>query len=293
MDDQGGNIKQLTKETSWLTSTDWSPDGGWIAFMAGYDGDANLFVMDNTGTDLFRLTDNPADDTDPDWRPAAVETCFAVTTQVNQIDVRVGPGDNRGVFGSFPANQDIRVIGQAYDENNVVWWEIDKNQIPGGQDADSLWVNSDDVGEKGDCLAVGRVEAPPIIIGSTPVPPGTWGACGSCECGHPGECVTSPTGECLWDPATCHPADNGGGNGGKPGCAYITKVVGPETGYGIITLRPSPNCDHGYTPGTVITAVASPRLSPFAGWGGSCGASGGALATFTISSSCTLVANFQ
>jgi WD40 repeat protein len=288
MDDQGQDIKRLTKETSWLTSTDWSPDGGWIAYMAGYDGDANLFVMDNTGTDVFRLTDNPADDTDPDWRPAAVETCFAVTTKANQIDVRVGPGTNRGVFGSFPANQDIRVIGQAYDENNVVWWEIDKNQIPGGKDAESLWVNSDDVGEKGDCLAVGRVEAPPIIIASTPVPPGTWGACGSCECGHPGECVTSPTGECLWDPATCHTGPSDGG-----GCAHLTtKVNEPEHNYGSISVQTAPNCDGGYYPGTVITATAKTRFT-FAGWGGSCGASGGTTTTFTIHKSCTLIASFQ
>jgi Tol biopolymer transport system component len=205
MDYQGGEIKRLTQKTSWLTSTDWSPDGGWIAFMAGYDGNANLFVMDNTGTDLFRLTDNEADDYDPDWRPMQVEACFALTDRENQVEVRVGPGKNRGVFGYLPANQDIRVIGQAYDDQNVVWWEIDKNQIPGGKEAESLWVNSDDVGEKGDCLAVGRIEAPPIIIASTPVPPGTWGPCGSCAtCGYPAsECVTSPTGECLWDPATC------------------------------------------------------------------------------------------
>lgn len=206
MDYQGQDIKRLTKETSWLTSTDWSPDGGWIAYMAGYDGDANLFVMDTTGTDLFRLTDNPADDTDPDWRPAAVEGCYVLTDRENEIEVRVGPGKDRGVFGYFPANQDIRVIGKAYDSENVVWWEIDKSQIPGGTEADTLWVNSDDVGEKGDCLAVGQVEAPPVIIGSTPVPPGTWGPCGSCTtCGYTtSECVTSPTGECLWDPNTCH-----------------------------------------------------------------------------------------
>ncbi len=132
----------------------------------------NLFVMDTTGTDLFRLTDNPADDTIPTGGLPPSRRCFAVTNQANAIDVRVGPGTNRGVFGSFPANQDIRVIGQAYDSENVVWWEIDESQIPGGTEAGSLWVNSDDVGEKGDCLAVVRVEAPPIVMTSaTPVRP--------------------------------------------------------------------------------------------------------------------------
>ena len=109
MDDQGENNHAVDPANpAGCTSTDWSPDGGWIAYMAGYDGDANLFVMDTTGTDLFRLTDNPADDTDPDWRPAAVEGCYVLTGRANEIEVRVGPGKDRGVLGSFPANQDIQ-----------------------------------------------------------------------------------------------------------------------------------------------------------------------------------------
>jgi hypothetical protein len=307
MDDQGQNIKRMTQETSWLTSTDWSPDGGWIAYMAGYDGDANLFVMDSTGTDIFRLTDNPADDYDPDWRPAAVEACFAVTTQANAIDVRVGPGDNRGVFGSFPANQDILVIGQAYDSNNVVWWEIDKSQIPGGEDANSLWVNSEDVDEKGDCLAVGRVEAPPVIAPPPPpstqpppeptTPPGTWGPCGSCDtCGHPAtECVLAPDNTCLWDPSTCA-AETPVPTQPEPECYSISVVVKPNGNYGSVTLRPSPNCGNRYQPGTSITAVASPaQRRTFVNWQGSTCPVGGSnnLVNFTINSSCTLVANFK
>ena len=183
--------------------------------MAGYDGNADLFVMDSTGTDLFRLTDNPAADTDPDWRPARVGPCYILIDNEDQdVEVRVGPGKNRGIFTTLPPYQDILVIGQAYDDEQVVWWQINKSQIPGGDQAVSLWVNSDDVLEKGDCPAVVRVEPPPIIPGAPPpetgiptpegTPPGTWGPCGSCECGHPGECVLAPDGQCFWDPKTCH-----------------------------------------------------------------------------------------
>ena len=50
----------------------------------------------------------------------------------------------------------------------------------------------------GSCSAASPPPPPP----STP-PPG-WQGCGSCNtCGHPGECVTSPEGVCLWDPASC------------------------------------------------------------------------------------------
>jgi Tol biopolymer transport system component len=297
IDYQGQNVQRLTQKTSALTSSDWSPDGGWIAYMAGYDGNADLFVLDSTGTDLFRLTDNPAEDYDPDWRPTRVGPCYImIDTEEPQIEVRVGPGKNRGVFTTLPPYQDIRVIGQAYDDEQVVWWEIDKSQIPGGETANSLWVNSDDVLEKGDCPAVVRVEAPPIIPGAPPpvsTPPGTWGPCGSCECGHPGECVLAPDGQCLWDPATCGepppPPDDGGD------CFSVSVVVNnPPTGaIGSVTLRPKPNCGRLYLPGTSITAVASPS-NGFSGWGGSsCPVSGSnPTVTFTINASCTLVANW-
>lgn len=41
--------------------------------------------------------------------------------------------------------------------------------------------------------------------------PGSWLGCGSCStCGYPAnECVTSPDGACLWDPATCRPSPSG------------------------------------------------------------------------------------
>jgi hypothetical protein len=298
MDYQGQNIQRLTPRTSTLTSSDWSPDGGWIAYMAGYDGNADLFVMDATGTDLFRLTDNPAEDYDPDWRPARIAPCYVMIDNEDQeVEVRVGPGKNRGVFTTLPPYQDFLVIGQAYDDEQVVWWEIDKSQIPGGDTASSLWVSSEDVLEKGDCPAVVRVEAPPIIPGAPPPPvstPGTWGPCGSCECGHPGECVLSPDGQCLWDPRTCHTPDFPPPDDGED-CYSVGVVVKSVTGAaGSVTLRPSPNCDSRYQPGTSITAVASPSSS-FSNWNGSsCPVSGSnSSVTFTVNGSCTLVANFN
>ena len=182
------------------------------------------------------------------------------------------------------------MIGQAYDEQNV-WWELDKEQIPGGKEADSLWVSSDDVGEKGDCLAVVRVEAPPVVIGHRRRRPAP-GGCGSCDtCGHPGECVTSPDGACLWDPATCHheivtppPGD---------GCYQVSTQVNIDNpGSGSITLRPSPNCGNGYIAGTSITAVAS-SICQFIGWGGStCPISGGRWLPLRLRVT-ALVANFN
>jgi Tol biopolymer transport system component len=295
MDNQGQGVLRLTKASGWLTSSDWSPDGGWIAFANGPDGNADLFVTDHTGTDLFRLTNDPSEDYDPDWRPTTSTACLISTDRVDQISMHVGPGRNRGIFSYLPANQDFVVVGQAYDDQNVVWWQLDKNQIGGSESANSLWVSSEDVGEKGDCLAVVRADAPPLVM-APPPNTGQWGGCGSCStCGYPAnECVTSPDGQCLWDPATCRPDQPVVTPDDSSNCVYITKEI--RGGIGTITLRPPPNCGNGYLPGTSILAVASPGANyNFYGWDGStCPVPGDtALITFTIINSCTLVANFD
>ena len=94
------------------------------------------------------------------------------------------------------------MIGQAYNSENVVWWEIDESQIPGGTEAGSLSVSSDDVGEKGDCLAVGQVEAPPVVF--TPRRRGLGDVDRADLRLHASECVSSPDGSCIWT-ALPHP----------------------------------------------------------------------------------------
>ncbi|MBI5959831.1 MAG: hypothetical protein HY866_13910, partial [Chloroflexi bacterium] len=147
-----------------------------------------------------------------------------------------------------------------------------------------------------DCSRVENADAPPVVISTVPQTPGGWGACGSCStCGYTtSECVTSPDGQCLWDPATCAyvpPPD------GSDGCAYvstsviISPVVGPPPRPAV--RSPQPNCGGGFTPGTAITLYAFPGQLPFVFWSGSCPISGTANPiTFTITSSCTAIANY-
>ena len=42
----------------------WSPDGTQLAF----ESDGDVYIMREDGS-VFRLTDNPAEDMLPDWRP--------------------------------------------------------------------------------------------------------------------------------------------------------------------------------------------------------------------------------
>jgi Tol biopolymer transport system component len=48
----------------------WSPDGQRIIFVTdGYDGNDEVYAVLLDGTDLKNLSENAADDTEPDWRP--------------------------------------------------------------------------------------------------------------------------------------------------------------------------------------------------------------------------------
>jgi len=293
------NILDLTPDPVELTLTDWSPDGQWLAFMNAPDGNKDVLVMDIHGQYLFRITDHPADDYDPDWRavappaPSVPQVC-TVRTDRRDVNLRVGPGDNRGIFTAMPLNQDLTVIGQATDSQGNGWWEIDKTQVPGHEQVNSLWVAQRDVLASEGCSQVAIATPPPLIPGSTPPPPGQWQGCGSCQtCGYPADqCVTSPDGQCLWDPATCvkvpPPSD---------GCAYVTLQASGPAGVALPTpavRSPGSNCGQGgYTPGTPITLYAFPGQLPFVGWSGSCPISGSATPiTFTITGSCTAIANY-
>ena len=47
----------------------WSPDGTQIAFQSNRDGNAEIYVMNRDGSNIRRLTNNPAIDTTPTWSP--------------------------------------------------------------------------------------------------------------------------------------------------------------------------------------------------------------------------------
>jgi hypothetical protein len=84
------------------------------------------------------------------------------------VDLRVGPGFNRGVRGSVPINVDIPVIGKYTDAQGFLWWKI---QPPGylPAEADRYWVLESDVTEAGDCALV--PDAPPSGVVAPPPPP--------------------------------------------------------------------------------------------------------------------------
>lgn len=223
----------------------------------------------------------------------------AVRTNRTDVAVRVGPGLLRGHFMYMPPGIEYTVIGQAADETGALWWQLDKTQFAGHEGVISLWVAQADVEEVGVCTQIPQVEIPPIIPEPEEPPETGWGPCGSCDtCGHPAsECVTSPEGLCLWDPATCRSEEPGPGDDDddEPVCYTVSVSIdmGNCFGGGSVSLDTAPNCPGGYTPGTSVQAhaTAEDQKCQVQSWSG-CHASGsGSSVTFVPRHSCTLVAH--
>ncbi len=62
------DVQELTADDSDTAAT-VSPDGERIAFMSRRDGDWNIYVVNNDGTELRQLTDDAAQDGLPTWSP--------------------------------------------------------------------------------------------------------------------------------------------------------------------------------------------------------------------------------
>ncbi len=63
-----GRGEKLVGESQTFTPA-WSPDGSRIAFTSSRDGQSEIYVISADGSDLRRLTDNPAIDVSPTWSP--------------------------------------------------------------------------------------------------------------------------------------------------------------------------------------------------------------------------------
>ncbi|MBI5961503.1 MAG: PD40 domain-containing protein [Chloroflexi bacterium] len=319
LDRQAQNVTLLTKKGDWLASSDWSPDGGWIGYMGAPGGNQDLLVMDNQGQYLFRITDNPADDYDPDWRMVAqpepvvsespavsAEPCVLMPANAS-VSVRLGPGIDRSIFDYMPKIS-VKALGIYIDQTNLVWFKLDKLAFSADESIHSLWVAKDQVELTGGCDSLPIVDPSPVVFGEEPAAQpqvqtsqSGWGACGSCAtCDHPqSECVTSPEGQCLWDPATCAPVVEGGNP--DDGCVYVrTSAVHDEGGtrfpISVSISRTPSNCGSGgYTPGTTVelTAPSGSSTGGFFGWEGSCGSGTNTTLSFSAGKSCSATAVYS
>ncbi|MEX2158772.1 MAG: dockerin type I domain-containing protein [Dehalococcoidia bacterium] len=86
----GTNLVNVTSNTDMsVSSPGWSPGGAAIAFVGATEGQSDIYTVQYFGTHTIeRLTDDPANDLDPDWRsgPSAGPGDVSCDGVVNAVD---------------------------------------------------------------------------------------------------------------------------------------------------------------------------------------------------------------
>jgi hypothetical protein len=91
--------------------------------------------------------------------------CTVFTTNPNGVPLRVGPGQNRGVFSSLtPDMGEIAVSGKQTVNDGSLWYQLVMESVS----ANEIWVAADQVETSGNCNAVVDASAPPVIPARPP-----------------------------------------------------------------------------------------------------------------------------
>lgn len=126
----GSDITELSHNDVWDTGAVFSPDGKQIAFYSDRDGDRNLpyaernfeiYVMNVDGTDVRRLTNNPAWDGHPSWSPSGRKIAYEACRLGGKCDIYVMNADGTGKTNL--TNNDVWDYGAVWspDSRHIVF----------------------------------------------------------------------------------------------------------------------------------------------------------------------------
>ena len=79
------SITHHIKDTTSNYHPAWSPNGTKIAFGSSRDTNPEIYVMDPNGSNIVRLTNNPAEDAQPAWSPDGQRLAFTVWNYESQF----------------------------------------------------------------------------------------------------------------------------------------------------------------------------------------------------------------
>jgi Tol biopolymer transport system component len=78
-DENGQNLVNLSNNNADNAYPVWSPDGKYIAFISGKDGNSEIYIMDADGSNQHRITNNPLIDSNPSFAPDGRSLIFTRT----------------------------------------------------------------------------------------------------------------------------------------------------------------------------------------------------------------------
>jgi len=117
----GQLVRRLTTDAS-DAAPEASPDGKMVAFMSRRDGNWEIYVVKSDGSDLRRLTDNPAIDGLPTWSPDGRYIAF-VSDRGGEWAVWAIRPDGSGLKRLFPIGGSMDGIVATDRENSRGWAE--------------------------------------------------------------------------------------------------------------------------------------------------------------------------
>jgi len=95
MDQDGGNIQQLTFNDNQDEWPVWSPEGNNIAFHSNRYGDYEIFLVNIDGSDVIQLTSNLGISTEPDWSLDGRIAFTSSRTGDSELWIMDGDGKNQ------------------------------------------------------------------------------------------------------------------------------------------------------------------------------------------------------
>ena len=92
-----GLCLSLTSGKFWLSDA-LAFNSGRIVFTSTRDGNTEIYVMDADGGNQERLTDNPADDSDPAWSPDRTKIAFVSNRNDGFVQIHVMGADGKNLI---------------------------------------------------------------------------------------------------------------------------------------------------------------------------------------------------
>ena len=121
----------------------WSPDGAQIAFASKRDGNWEIYVMDEDGSNPANLTNNPADDVSPSWSRPSIPLRAAGAAPSAYLGVSVSLSGDYAIAGAYGIPSNAACI---FEYNGMGWpqvKEITASAGPGGGFGKSVSISGD------------------------------------------------------------------------------------------------------------------------------------------------------